>query len=244
MNRIGAFLVHLGISFLVFLSLAYLLVYVWYPDFFYTSDGGWEGMRIIIGVDLVLGPALTLIVFKKAKPGLKMDLTMIGLFQAVCLVAGTYIIYAERPLTMIYVDGQFFSMSAEAYTNFGVDVPDTSRFPGPDPKWLKIALPDELDKQTTIRRHALQQRQPLRTFAEHYSPFTAADVDLDDAFPIDELRDRDQETGQIPLWLADNGGALEDYAFYPFGARYEYVFLGIDRRDRQIKGLLRTPAPL
>ena len=244
MNRVGAFLIHLGISLVVFAGLAYLLVYVWYPGFFFASDGGWEGMRIIIGVDLILGPALTLIVFRKGKPGLKMDLTMIGVFQSVCLLAGIYLVYMERPLTMIYVDGQFFSMSAEAYTDFGLDVPDTSSYPGPHPKWLTIEMPEDLNTQVQIRKQALQRQQPLRTFAERYVPFAPADVNLDEAFPMNELQDRDQETEQIPLWLADNGGALEDYAFYPFGARYEYIFVGIDRRDGQIKGLLRTPAPL
>jgi len=28
------------------------VLFAWYPDFFYTIDGGWEGMRIIIGADL------------------------------------------------------------------------------------------------------------------------------------------------------------------------------------------------
>ena len=71
MTRIGAFLIHLGVSFAIFLALASLVVFVWYPDFFFSTDGGWQGMRIIIAVDLVLGPTLTLIVFKPGMPGLK-----------------------------------------------------------------------------------------------------------------------------------------------------------------------------
>ncbi|MDH3644192.1 MAG: hypothetical protein OES38_18950 [Gammaproteobacteria bacterium] len=245
MNRVGAFLIHLGISLVIFAGLAYLLVYVWYPDFFFTSDGGWEGMRIIIGVDLVLGPALTLLVFRKGKRGLKLDLTMIGLFQAACLVAGTFVVYTERPLSMIYVDGQFFSMSSHAYADYGVDVPDMSSFPGQLPKWLSIELPEDLGEEVALRKQALQTQRPLRTLVDRYMPFSPDQLDLEnDAFSIDELQDRDQETKQIPIWLAENGGALEDYAFFPFGTRYEYIFIGVDRRDGQVKGLLKTPAPL
>jgi len=54
MSRYLAAFYHLLISLAVFAVLAYLVVFVWYPDFFYSIDGGWEGMRIIIAVDLVL----------------------------------------------------------------------------------------------------------------------------------------------------------------------------------------------
>ena len=43
------------------------MLFEWFPDFYYAIDGGWEGMRLIIGVDLVLGPMLTLVVFKARK---------------------------------------------------------------------------------------------------------------------------------------------------------------------------------
>ena len=81
MSRFSAFSIHLGISFLIFLLLAYLVVFQWYPGIFFDNDGGWRGMRIIVAVDLVLGPLLTLVVFKAGKPGLRTDLTLIGLFR-------------------------------------------------------------------------------------------------------------------------------------------------------------------
>ena len=43
MTRIQAAFYHLLISLVVFFFLAYLILFVWYPDFFYTIDGGWEG---------------------------------------------------------------------------------------------------------------------------------------------------------------------------------------------------------
>ena len=51
MSRYLASFYHLLISLVVFVFLAYLVLFVWYPDFFYDIDGGWEGMRIIIAVD-------------------------------------------------------------------------------------------------------------------------------------------------------------------------------------------------
>ncbi|MCZ6619158.1 MAG: hypothetical protein O7E57_13615 [Gammaproteobacteria bacterium] len=245
MNRLSAFLIHLGISLIVFVFLAYLVVFIWYPGFFFDSDGGWQGIRIIVAVDLILGPTLTLIVYQHGKPGLKFDLSCIAAFQAACLAAGTFVVYAERPLALVYVDGQFFSMSSDAYEEVGAMVPDLSALPGNSPKKLFVKLPEDLTAQSDIRRRALQQRQPLRTFSALYSPFDAREIDVEkEAFPYSVLIDRDQKTKNIPLWLSEHGGQLEDYAFFPFATRYEYIFLGVDKRKGQLVGVLKTPAPV
>ena len=73
MSRIKAFLIHLGISAVIFFILLYLIIFHWYPGFLFTADGGWQGVRIIAAVDLVLGPLLTLVVYKAGKPSLKME---------------------------------------------------------------------------------------------------------------------------------------------------------------------------
>ena len=114
MNRFGAFLIHLGISLVIFAVLAYLVLYVWYPDFFFASDGGWQGMRIIVFVDLVLGPTLTLVVFNRNKPvrELKRDLSIIAAIQFCSLVAGVFVVFESRPIALVYVDGKFYSMRA------------------------------------------------------------------------------------------------------------------------------------
>jgi hypothetical protein len=63
-NRNTAFAIPLAISLVIFAILTAIGVFVWAPDFFFTTDGGWQGIRILGAVDLVLGPLLTLIVYK------------------------------------------------------------------------------------------------------------------------------------------------------------------------------------
>ena len=55
-----AFLIHFGISLIVFIVLAAIMRLVWYPGDLFWMDGGWQGMQLIAPIDLVLGPALTL----------------------------------------------------------------------------------------------------------------------------------------------------------------------------------------
>lgn len=243
MNRYTAFLTHFGISLIIFVFLAYLILYVWYPSLFFATDGGWEGLRIVVAVDLVLGPTLTLVVFKQGKPGLRTDLTLIGLLQAVCLVVGVWIVYTERPIAMVYNDGQFFSMSADAYAEAGVPVPDLDAYPGPYPKWIRVELPEA--QEENIRANALfVDKVPLRMLSDYYEPFDLERIDVGDAYDAEELKERDAEIDAIPEFLSEHGGKFDDYVYFPFGTRYAYIFLAVDRATRNVAGLLHTPGPL
>lgn len=243
MNRFGAFLIHLGISLVIFAVLAYLVLYVWYPDFFFASDGGWQGMRIIVFVDLVLGPTLTLVVFNRKKPvrELKRDLSIIATIQVVCLAAGTYVVYAERPLALVYVDGRFFSMSADDYAEYDVPVPSLQDMPGKWPKRVMVTLPEEVAAQAEVRRSALQRGVPLRALTERYAPLDGVEVATQgEPLSASALESRESETGDLTSWIRRHGGSVEQYAFFPFGARYGYLILGMAKQDGAILGLLDT----
>lgn len=238
MNRYGAFAVHLGISLVIFIIIGYVIVFHWYPDFFFTADGGWQGIRIVALVDLVLGPVLTLIVYKKGKPSLKFDLTAIGVFQAVCLVAGVWVVYSERPIAMVFADGSFQSMTADDYVQADQPVPDFDGIPGASPVWVSIRLPEDLTAQGEIRRALLEAQQPLKTASEFYVPFETAHIDPD-RDGISPLEMEQIGTEIFDAFVAEHGGELSDYVFLPFGTRYvpallaltvetdELIFLGL-----------------
>lgn len=242
MSRYRAFGIHFGISLVIFLALAWLVVRVWYPGFFFETDGGWEGMRIIVLVDLVLGPLLTLLVFKAGKPGLRFDLTVIGLVQAIALAGGTWVVHAERPLAMVYVDGQFFTVSRGDFEELELETPSLDALPGPYPKWVAVEIPDDPVAQSEIRQRSLSTDTPLRLLADRYVPFEPDPRFFDEAYPRAEIEARDGEKHALARWLASHGGALDDYRFYPLGARYRYAFLGYRAVDGALVGVLDVEA--
>jgi len=243
MTRFQAFAIHFGISFLIFLGLAWVILTWWYPGIFFDIDGGWEGIRMIALVDLVLGPGLTLIVYRHGKPGLKMDLTLIGLFQAACLSAGIWVVHNERPLALVMVDDIFFSMSADDYLNVGINPPDLSRFADRGPKWVTVDIPQDVHESYDLRRSAVESERPLRTLQEHYIPFEPKHLDAERAVSLKDLEMLDRQTGALNEWVAEHGGALEDYLFYEIGGRYSFVHLGFRKADWSLVGRLKTPAP-
>lgn len=226
MNRFGAFAVHLGISALIFVILGYIILFHWYPEFFFTSDGGWQGIRIVTFVDLVLGPLLTLVVYKKGKPSLRFDLTCIGVLQAVCLTAGMWVVYSERPIAMVFTDGWFHSMSSGDYAQVGQSVPDLSSFEGSSPKWVTVRLPEDPVLQSEVRKDAFQASIPTRNLSEYYTPFELAHIDVEQhGLSDEELLSRDAKTPFLTKFFEANGGQIAEYRFLPFGTRYSLALM-------------------
>jgi len=245
MTKTRAFLIHLAISLVIFAVLATIIRVYWYPDFFFDIDGGWQGLRLIFGVDLVMGPLLTLIVYKTGKAGLKFDLTLIGLFQSACLCAGLWVVHSERPLVLVYADGHFYSLSAGSFEEFNIEFPDLAQFPGAFPKKVWIDLPQDPIEQSAVRKQAILAGLPLRLLVDRYQPFELGTGNMDKAYSQNNIRKKPQGPAMLDAWHADHPGVLEDYAFFPLGTRYNYLFMGFKRDTAEFTGLLLgTGGPL
>ena len=57
-NRFSASAIHLALSLLVFLSFIAVLYFWWFPGNLFFMDGGWEGVKLVAMVDVVLGLSL------------------------------------------------------------------------------------------------------------------------------------------------------------------------------------------
>ena len=112
-TKTKAFGIHLAISLVIFLILSWFLIFRWFPQDLFFIDGGWQGMRIIAAVDLVLGPMLTLIFYKQGKPGLKFDISMIALVQISALIYGIYAAQQQSVVAIAFVEGRFVTVSKD-----------------------------------------------------------------------------------------------------------------------------------
>jgi hypothetical protein len=108
-TKLKASAVHLGISLIIFIILAYQIYYVWYPQPYFSVDGGWQGMRIIAAVDLVLGPLVTFVIFdcSKKRNEILFDLMIIVVVQIGALIYGVVTTYEQRPVAIV-LSGDFF----------------------------------------------------------------------------------------------------------------------------------------
>lgn len=113
LSRGVAFAIHLVSSLLIFSILVIVMLLYWFPGELFFIDGGWQGLKLVAMVDLVLGPALTLLLYKPGKPKLILDMTMIASIQIAALAFGFYTTYHQRTVAIVYSEKAFSTVSAK-----------------------------------------------------------------------------------------------------------------------------------
>lgn len=86
----------------------------WFPGELFFIDGGWQGLKIVALIDLVLGPMLTLVLYKPGKPSLVFDMSCVAAFQILALAYGFYATYHQRTVAVVFADRNFTTLSAGA----------------------------------------------------------------------------------------------------------------------------------
>jgi hypothetical protein len=107
--RLRATAIHISISVAVALLAAGLVFGVWFPGDYRQLSGGVGLFVLITGVDVVLGPLLTLVVFDIRKPRaeLRRDLAVVGLLQGAALVYGLHAMSLARPVALVHEVDRF-----------------------------------------------------------------------------------------------------------------------------------------
>ncbi len=108
-DRLKASAIHLSAS-LVIAALAAALVFgVWYPYPYRDISGGRELFLLVVSVDVVMGPLITLAVFNRRKPliELKRDLLIVVLLQLGALAYGLWTVSVARPVHLVFEIDRF-----------------------------------------------------------------------------------------------------------------------------------------
>jgi len=107
MTKIKAALIHLLISLFVIGLFVLIVVFIWYPKPLFVIAGVIEPLKLLILIDVIVGPMLTFIVYKKNKKHLRIDLSVIALIQIMALAYGIYTIYHGRANLIVFHNGEF-----------------------------------------------------------------------------------------------------------------------------------------
>lgn len=115
-RRLFAFLTHIAISCAIAALLALGILGWMYPGPTADMVGGRQLFWLVIGVDVVLGPLLTLVAFNERKPvaELRRDLLVIATLQMAALAYGVHTVAIVRPVAMVFEVKWFRLVTANA----------------------------------------------------------------------------------------------------------------------------------
>ena len=247
--KIKAFGIHFGISFAIFLILLYFVLVHWYPVPFFRTDGGWQGIRLIVFVDLVLGPTLTFIVFNPQKPRhlLKMDLSLIALCQVAALTWGIWAVHNERPYLMVFADGTFYPLAYYQLDETGLTKQEIEKLGnGSPPMKIYTEVPEDQREYFALLRKAVAS-QPIHFMGDRYRRFNQErlkeisrySIDMD-AYLKGEAEDWHRKYADFARRHQDK---LDDMLFFAFNGRYGKYILAMDRNTLEFVEVLDIPPP-
>lgn len=100
--RIKAFAWHLGCSLLIASAALVLVFAVWYPAPLHVALGVTSVFLLVLLVDVVIGPFLTLLVYKQGKKTLLFDMAVIIALQLSALLYGLWTVAEGRPVWLVF----------------------------------------------------------------------------------------------------------------------------------------------
>jgi hypothetical protein len=145
MTRWKASAFHFAISFAVLASIFALVLQRWYPPALFGMAKAGPLLSVLAGVDLVLGPLLTLIVFRPGKKGLKFDLVVIAILQVAALAFGLHTLWQSRPVYIVATTDRFHLIFANEIdpVSAGKASPEYRDAPWLGPRQVSAPLPED-----------------------------------------------------------------------------------------------------
>ena len=223
-SRLRAAGIHVAISAVIFLVALYLILAHWYPGFHFTVDGGWQGVRIMAFVDLVLGPMLTLAIFNplKARKLIVFDLTCIGLTQLGALIWGFYAIHSQRPVAITYYDGGFYSATTAPLEIESYDVAQLATLSDRRPALVYVAEPVNEQEETRAVMQELMGKVGLHEDPFFFRPFAAnwEQVRLHAVVAGARSKENPAFAAALPQFLEARGQQEAVFLYFPYEGRY------------------------
>lgn len=238
-ERLKACAIHLSLSLAVAALAAALVFGVWYPYPYREISGGRELFWILVSVDVILGPLLTLAVFNRVKPWpvLRLDLVVIAALQVFALGYGLWIVSAARPVHMVFEFNRFKVVHAVEVAPAELDKTPAgiNALPLTGPTLLSLrAFKSETEKvDLTFADFA---GAGLASRPDMWQPYaTALPQILKEAKPVSQLKSRFASKAlDIDRVVRNAGGDPETVLYLPMIGRDHYWTVFVDPVDAHI----------
>jgi hypothetical protein len=223
-KRVRAAVLHLGVS-LLMAGLAALLVFmVLYPSPFAAVTQVGPVFLMLVGIDIVVGPALTLVIAKPTKPRAELirDLSVIALLQLAALGYGLHSVATARPVALVFeVDLLRLVTANEIDDSTLAEAPASLRsLSWSGPRLMAAAKPTDPDEQLRTIELGLSGI-PLAALPKYWRDYASyADKAWQKSRPVSDLLTKYPQIQQEVAAIASQAGQPpEALRFLPLMSR-------------------------
>jgi hypothetical protein len=245
MSRQRAAGIHFLISAVIFAAVILPLLMMWYPPPLFFADGGWNVIQIAGCVDVVIGPVLTLIVFKPGKKNLKLDLAVIASLQFVALAWGVHLMYQERPLFLAYAEGRFGTVARSQVADSKRPLEELLGLGNDNPVRVLVRLPADPAQLRAMRQAQSSHGKSMFSLTDEYEAMTPPSYQYVYSQALDMtdwLKRHPEVKPGYDAFMQKPGAEPKEFAFVPLICRYRNVLLIFRRSDNSIAGSIDIPA--
>jgi hypothetical protein len=241
-NRWTAFGAHLALSALIAATVVGLVMWLWYPAPYFSAMGGATLLRLLIGVDVALGPLITLIIFDRSKPRLAQDLAIVACLQVAALAYGSYIMFEARPVYSVFVKDRFEVVAANDVDagSLGRAAAAFQALPLDGPRIVAANPPADRREAATIAMSAMMGGPDVAHLPHLYEPYAQAAGNVARVSrPLVALSQKGQESATaINDFVTANGNVARTLGYIPVKARNRDFAAVVDRKSGEIVGYL------
>lgn len=228
---------HFLICLVIAAAVVALMLGVWYPGPLFEAAGGTGMLYILVGVDVILGPLLTLIVFKSGKRGMKFDLAVIGLLQIAALIYGVYILFLARPAFIVFVKDRFELVTAVELEPDELAKAKYPQFRAPGwtgPQLAAADAPADPKERSKLLDAALAGFD-LQHFPRYYVPYAERTKDvLAKAETVARLRVSEPVSAKVlDAYLASSGVSEDEVRVLLLRTRFAWIVVLLDPKSAQ-----------
>ncbi len=238
-SRLAAAGIHLGISLLIGAAAFLLVRFVWYSDSFWQMSGGRSLFFLVVSVDIVIGPLITLTIFnpRKSRRALAFDLVVIGTLQVVALSYGVWTIAQARPLFAVFNVDRITVVTASELRGSDMataERPEFRALPWLGPKLIAVRHATNA-AETNDRIASAMAGRDVPQLPKYFVPYQEArDEVLRHLQPLNALVEKNAgKQKEVQAAISRLGPDTANLGFLPTVARGDWVAI-IDRRTAAV----------
>ena len=181
MTRLKAAAIHLCISIAVIGTVAATIFLLWYDRGLWRIAGLDHLLVVMLGIDVVAGPLLTLIVYNRAKPELRRDLLVVGLLQFAFLCYGLYTACISRPVFLVGNADRIdvvFANEIDRADLAKTGVPEGHSLSWTGPRLVGAILPSDPNEADKLMVSASSGGKDVQAMPQRYVPYETVAQDL------------------------------------------------------------------